>query len=277
MSFNIQTKRESNCKKHKFCIYHHELSMDELDNYIIQIMFDEIKLHQLFEPHSEFNSKKRINQLRRFIEVDFKNIEDIITDEDIIHRISKNINPTYFSFFAEALLARLNIDYLDNKLVTGVISINETIKDGKTGTDVCMFSDTSLVIGEAKFYKTLSGGFNSISNDSSFLSKLESYCNIIISSEIEIILKEIDGDVREKSANEIKKIPFFFTGFVLHTKNNNDNYDTYYDKINEIVVENMPNDFHIIIYHLPVKSKEELIFKIQRNAVNLIVDLKTSN
>ena len=130
MSFNVQTKRESTCKNHKFCIYHHELSMDELDNYIIQIMFDEIKLHQLFEPHSVFNQKKRLNQLRRFIEVDFKNLEDKITDDEIKDRISKNTNPTYFSFFAEALLARLNIDYLDNQLVTGVISINETIKEG---------------------------------------------------------------------------------------------------------------------------------------------------
>lgn len=276
MSFIIQTKKESDCNNHKFCIYHHELSMEDLDTYILQLMFDENKLHQLFEPHSVFESKKRLNQLRRFIETDFKIKEEKITDGDIIDRIKGNTNPTYFSFFAEALLARLNIDYTDNKLVTGVISINETIKDGKTGADVCMFSDKSLVIGEAKFYSGLSGGLDAISNDSSFLSKLESYCNIIISSEIEIVLKEISGDIRQKTMEELKKMSFIFTGFVLHTKSVRNNYDTYYDKINEIIIENMPKQFHIVLFHLPIKSKEDLIFKIQRKALDLIIDLKTS-
>ena len=139
-----------------------------------------------------------------------------------------------------------------------------------------MFSDKNLVIGEAKFYGGLSGGLYAITNDTSFLSKLESYCNIIISSEIEIILKEITGDIREKTMAEIKNIAFIFSGFVLHTKNMSDNYDTYYEKIKEIDIKNMPNHFHIVLYHLPVKSKEELIFKVQRKALDLIIELKSN-
>jgi hypothetical protein len=276
MSLTIQIKKESSCKNHKFCIYHHTLSMDELDSYILQIMFDETNLHQLFEPNQAFEPQKRLNQLRRFIETGFKNREEEITNGDIKNRIKNNTNPSYFSFFAEALLARLNIDLIDNKLATGVISVTETIKDGKTGADVCMFSDESLVLGEAKFYGGLSRGLTSIIDDSSFKSKLESYCNKIIASDCEIIIKDITGDVKEKSAEEIKQMSFTFTGFVLHTKSMRDNYETHYEKISTVAITDMPSQFKICLYHLPVKSKEKLIFKVQRTALELIIKLKSS-
>ncbi len=274
MSFIIDIKKESSCKNHKFSIYHHELSMEDLDNYIIQIMFEEKNLHQLFEPNTTFEFKKRLNQLRRFIETDFKNEEIKITDKEIQDRIEANINPTYFSFFAEALLARLNIDYIDNKLITGVISITDTIKTVSTGADVCMYSDENLVIGEAKFYNELNGGLNAILNDSSFSSKLESYCNNVIASDIEIILKQITGDVTNKTTEEIKRISFVFTGFILHTKSKRDNYETHYSKIENIVLKDMPSHFRIHLYHLPINSKQKLIYKIQRTALDLIVELK---
>lgn len=276
MSFNIHTKKESSCTKHRFCIFHHELTMKDLDNYILDIMFDETKLHYLFEPSTIISPEKRINQLRRFIAPEFKNLEETISDDVINDKINANKNPTYFSFFAEALHARLNIDYIDNKLVTGVISIKETIKTVSTGADVCMFSDSNLIIGEAKFYGALSSGLNSIITDSSFLSKLESYCNNVIEADFAIIIKNISGDIREKTLEEIKKIPFIFSGFVLHTKNDTNNYETYYNKIEDVVIKDMPNHFKIHLYHLPVNSKEELIFKVQRTALDLIVKLKSS-
>ena len=237
-------------------------------------MFEETNLHQLFEPNTTFESKKRLNQLRRFIETDFKNKEEKITDKEIQDRIDANTNPSYFSFFAEALLARLNIDYIDHELITGVISITETIKTISTGADVCMFSNENLVIGEAKFYDGLNGGLNAIIDDSSFLSKLESYCNNVIATDNEIIIKDITGDVKNKTTEEIKKIPFIFTGFVLHTKNKKDNYETHYAKIENVVIKDMPSHFKIHLYHLPVNSKEKLIFKIQKTALSLIVGVK---
>lgn len=275
MSLTIQTKKESACKNHKFCIYHHDLSMEDLDKYIIQIMFDENKLHHLFEPHSVLESKKRLNQLRRFLATDFKNIEEKITDGDIKDRIKDNTNPTYFSFFAEALLARLNIDFIDNELATAVISVTERITEGKTGADVCLFSDKNLVIGEAKFYSGLSGGLSAIIQDSTFKSKLESYCNNIIAADCEIIIKGINGDIKEKTAEEIKKMPFTFTGFVLHTKNTSDNYDSQYEKISTVFIKDMPSHFKIHLYHLPINSKDEFIFKVQRIALDLIIELKS--
>ena len=301
MTFTIQTKQESECKKRKFCIYHHELTLEDLDKYILKIMLeDEQKLNQLFEPNANFDPKKRIKQLQRFIATDFKNREGEIKDPEIKDDINgtktaeqeediqedtkedakKNVK--YYSFFAEALMARLNIDFLDNQLVTAVISTKDTIKDVATGADVCMVSDSHLVLGEAKFYSNstacdsgaLRRGVSAIITDESFASKLENYCNKVIDAD-EIILKGIDGNIKEKPAEEIKKLNFIFTGFVLHNAEKKEkNYNTQYKKIDNIQITNMPEHFEVHLYHLPIKDKWDLVFKAQRKALDLIIELK---
>lgn len=273
MKFKIKSQKVSDCKKRKFCIYHHELTMKDLDDYILQIIFDAEKLNNLFQPNSTLNPKNRKKQLRAFIEVGFKNREKEVKDEEIRKKIEGNTNPTYFSFFAEALLARLNIDYLDEDLITGVLTYGSRITEGRTGADVCMFSDKKLIIGEAKFYGDLAGGLKSIIKDGTFLSKLESFCNYLIDSEKEIILKGIDGDVRDKTMEEIKSLSLILSGFVLHTKNVKGNYDTYYSKVDEIKINDFPDHFEIHLYHLPINSKDELIFKVQKKALELIKEL----
>ena len=276
MSFTIVTKKESDCKKRKFCIYHHELSMNDLDEYILKIMFDAEKLNNLFEPSTILNPQNRKKQLRGFIEGKFKNCENKVTDEDIKKVINDNTNPTYFAFFAEALLARLNIDYLDNKLMSGVLTYKTRITEGRTGADVCMFSENNLVLGEAKFYGKLAEGLDSIINDGTFLSKFESFCTHVVDSDDKIILKGIDGDVRDKSFEEIKKIKLILSGFVLHTKSVRGDYNTHYDKIDNIKIKNFPQHFQIHLYHLPINSKNELIYKVQKKALDLIIELQNT-
>lgn len=275
MSLSIESKKSSSCSKYNFSVYNHTLSMDELDKYVLEIIYDPIKLNHLFQPNVLFDQKDRISQLRRFIETDFKNCEDTITDLIIKNRIKENTVQSYYSFFAEALLARLNIDYVDTNLITGVLSTKDTIKTTATGADVCMFSNDSLVLGEAKFYGNLNGGLASILEDSSFMSKLESYCNIVLDSDSDIILKNINGKISEKTAKEIKELPLVFTGFVLHTKSVRGNYNDHYDKIDSICIDKMPDHYKIHLYHLPINSKDEFIFKAQRKALDLIIDLKS--
>ena len=274
MSFTIQTKRESICKKYKFCIYHHELSMENLDKYILQIMFDEFKLNQLFQPHTSINSENRIYQLKRFIDNSFINRENDVIDNEIKKIIEDNNNNSYYSFFAEALLARLSIDYIDSQLITGVVLIDDTIETIGTGADVCMFSDDNLVLGEAKFYGLLSGGVTSILEDKSFDSKLKSYIKKLTSIKGKIILKNIEGIINEKTQDEIKKIPLIFTGFILHTKSIKDEYEIHYDKITKFNTTNFPDHYHVHLYHLPIKLKNDLIYKVQRKALDLIIELK---
>jgi hypothetical protein len=247
--------------------------MDELDEYILKIIFDSNKLNYLFEPNTSLNINNRKKQLSGFIEGSFKNRENEVRDIDIKNAIEANTNPSYYAFFAEALLARLNIDYLDEKLISGVLSYGTRITEGRTGADVCMFSDTNLVLGEAKFYGKLSGGLKSIIEDKTFLSKLESFCNNIVDSEDEIVLKGIKGDVRNKTFDEIEKSTVILSGFILHTKSIQGNYDTHYNKIDDITIKKYPKHFQIHLYHLPINSKNELIYKAQKRAIDLIIGL----
>lgn len=274
MSLTIINKSKSTCTKYEFSIYEHSLSFDDLDKYILEILYDENKLNYLFQKDILLAGNDRIKQLQRFIETDFCAREIDVDDNEIRTYIGSNNNETYYSFFAEALLARLNIDFIDSKLVTGVISTNENLTKVSTGADVCMFSDDNLVLGEAKFYSTLNKGVHSIIKDGSFSSKLSDYLKNIISSSSEIILKNIVGDISEKTSSEIKKLPLTLSGFVLHTQNKSGKYTTTYDLVNKIAIKDFPSHYKIHLYHLPIESKEELIFKAQRTALDLIIKEK---
>lgn len=274
MSLIVTNKSKSKCSKYEFNIYEHSLSLADLDKYILEVLYDEEKLNYLFQKNTSLSGKDRIRQLKRFVETSFCNRESAVDDNEIKSSISSNINESYYSFFAEALLARLNIDYIDSTLVNGVISVSENLTKISTGADVCMFSDTHLVLGEAKFYGTFNKGVHSIIKDSSFKSKLEDYLKNIISSDSEIVLKGIDGNISEKTSEEIRKLPLILSGFVLHTQNKSDKYTSTYNLINKIAIKDFPSHYKIHLYHLPIESKDELIFKAQRKALDLIIELK---
>ncbi|UUW08677.1 hypothetical protein NLG42_21550 [Flavobacterium plurextorum] len=277
MDLTIANKSQSICGKYNFSIYSHTLTLEELDSYILDTLFEEKKLNYLFQKDLLYSKKQGIIQLQKFIETSFANREDEVTDEEINDFIDQGNNiKSYYSFFAEALLARLNIDYIDNDLVIGVIAVNENLTKVSTGADVCMFSNSTLVLGEAKFYGELYGGITSIITDSSFKSKLEDYIKNIISSTSEIIIKGITGDICEKTSADIKKMPLVLSGFVLHTKDNKDKYDSAYNLINNVSISDFPEHYKIHLYHLPIDSKKKLIFKAQRKALNLIINLKTN-
>lgn len=272
MSFSIAEKKKSSCGKYNFSIYEHSLTFEDLDSYILDIMYEETNLNYLFQKDRPLSGKDRLRQLRRFIETSFENREKDVDDDEIRKFISDNKNETYYSFFAEALLARLNIDYIDKDLVTGVISVNENLTKISTGADVCMFSNSSLVLGEAKFYSLLYGGVGKIIKDVSFKSKLEDYIKNILNTDSVIILKGITGEISEKTSEDIKKMPLTLSGFVLHTSETDiKKYDTSYNLIDKVAISNFPTHYKIHLYHLPIESKNELIFKAQRKALDLII------
>lgn len=250
--------------------------MAELDNHILVELFEENKLNYLFQKNISFTKKDRIKQLQRFIENSFINREDEVEDDEINKFINSNNNETYYSFFAEALLARLNINYIDKDLISGVIAVNENLTKVSTGSDVCMYSSDRLVIGEAKFYGKLYGGVSKIIKDSSFKSKLEDYIKNILSSDSAIILKDITGDISEMKSDDIKKLPLVLSGFVLHTEDLLKKYDASYNLINKVAIPHFPAHYQIHLYHLPIESKRDLIFKAQRKALDLIISLKTT-
>jgi len=275
MSLTITNKSKSKCNKYEFNIYEHTLSLADLDTYILDVLYDETNLNYLFQVDKPLSTNDRIKQLQRFIENSFKNKEHEIKDVEIIKFIDDNKIQSYYSFFAEALLARLNIQFLDSKLIIGVINVGDNLKVVGTGADVCMFSDDKLVLGEAKFYGELYGGVDKIIKDTSFLSKLEDYISKVIGSDKEIILKGIDGNICTKTVEEIKKISLILSGFVLHTKEDPvSNYDKSYNLVEKIKIKELEAHYNVHLYHLPIESKNELIFKAQRKALDLIIKLR---
>lgn len=275
MSFTITNKALSKCTKYEFSIYEHTLTLTDLDKYILEILYDEKKLNYLFQVNEPLKKEDRIKQLQRFIGNPFRNIEDQIHDDDIKNNIKDNENKqSYYTFFAEALLARLNIDFIDNKLITGVLRVGENISVTGHGADVCMYTDDKLVLGEAKFYGELYGGTYNIVNDKSFISKLEDFISRINGTS-HIILKGINGDITTKTEDEIKKISLNLSGFILHTQETHDsNYQKSYKLVDKILIKDFPSHYKINLYHLPIESKNELIFKAQRTALDLIIKEK---
>lgn len=257
--------------KYSFNIYNHKLSMDELDETISNILFDNKVLSYLFTGFFEETGDKK-KMLRRFIPVEFylcekeilKNFE--IEKGKIIEEMKKN--NAYYSFFAEALMAYLNLIYLDNKLTFGVIAIDDTITDQHTGVDSCMYSDQSIILGEAKFYKSFNAGKNKIINDfndNSLMSKIKSLYTKTI--QLNIIIKNINETEEILTFEQFKKKNIILTGFILHNQNKKYEYGsiTNINNIEEL------NDYSIIFYHLPIQSKSELIIKIIKRALELIV------
>lgn len=272
MSLSIVNKSKSKCSKYEFSIYEHTLTLAELDNYILEILYDETKLNYLFQVNEPLKKEDRIKQLQRFIGNPFRNREEQVIDNDISKNIKDNENKqAYYTFFAEALLARLNIDFIDDKLITGVLKIGDNISVTGHGADACMYSDDVLVLGEAKFYSDLYGGAYKILTDKSFISKLEDFISRVNGAN-NIILKTITGDITTKTEDEIKKMPLILSGFVLHTKEDTmTKYDKSYKLVENININSFPIHYKINLYHLPIESKNELIFKAQRTALDLII------
>lgn len=275
MSLTITNKTKSKCSKYEFSIYEHTLTLSDLDNYILDILYDEVKLNYLFQVNEPLSKGDRIKQLQRFIGNPFRNREEKVLDAEIKKNIdANNTKQSYYTFFAEALLARLNIDFIDNKLITGVLSIGDNISVTGHGADACMYSDDTLVLGEAKFYGELYGGAHKIISDKSFNSKLEDYISRINGSN-NLTIKGITGDITTKTEDEIKKMPLILTGFVLHTSETPSTiYERSYKLVDKINIKDFPSHNRIHIYHLPIESKNDLIFKAQRKALDLIIKLK---
>ncbi|MWB95148.1 hypothetical protein GON26_12320 [Flavobacterium sp. GA093] len=275
MSLTITNKTKSKCSKYEFSIYEHTLTLPDLDNYILDILYDETKLNYLFQVNEPLKKDDRIKQLQRFIGNPFRNREEKVLDSEIRQNIKDNESKqSYYTFFAEALLARLNIDFIDNKLITGVVSIGDNISVTGHGADACMYSDDILVLGEAKFYGELYGGAYKITNDTSFISKLEDFIARINGTN-NVVLKGINGDITTKTEDEIKKTPLILTGFVLHTiENPITKYEKSYNLVDKINIKDFSSDYKIHLYHLPIESKNDLIFKAQRVALDLIIKEK---
>lgn len=266
----IICEKYSDSKK-KFCIYNHSLTMLELEKNISEMIFSEATLNYLFNGSYKNIKKKetKLKMLRRFIPEDFINKEknSLLNWNDSAKVIDEGINNNngYYSFFSEALMAYLNYKYLDNKLAQGILILEDTLSDQHTGVDACMFSEDSIILGEAKFY----GDFNSAKkkiiddfSDKKLNNKIKNLYRKSVQSRLKI--KPLSNDI---TIETFKSQKIILCGFILH--NQSQSYE--YKDVNKIDIDQALNNYSVALYHLPINDKRELIHKIIKRAMEVIV------
>ncbi len=272
------------------CIENIEFSPVALQEEVSRIVFDEENLKFMFS-EEELDKFKRFNIYKRFIP---KSTPEELTVDYISNSIRNNSN--FYSFLAEGILGLVYRDLYNYQLSKGLIDVTDTENDTHTGVDACMYDKENkvIILGEAKFYDNLNAGINKIIEDftkKNIKNKIESLVRTVENNESssEIVIKNIDKqNYEEYSLEEFLNQKLVFAGFVLHSASNINNYDleTFYDGYNvnsEMLKKNIEKslnigeieaDYNIVIVHLPVKDKKELIMKIIEIAKEKVRELR---
>lgn len=250
----------------------------DIENNILKIIFDDVNLMHMFQEKNLDNFNRK-NIYRRFIPQE----EPSSTLEEYIKQgIAGNKN--FYSFLAEGILTLIFRDIYEYELSRGVIDVSETLTYTHTGVDSCMYNieDSVIVLGEAKFYESLHNGINSIISDfktKNIKSKLSSLQKTSHSNRISdtIIIKNLeDNSYDGLSLEQFLNQKIIFAGFVLHSEPKNIlSYDKNFYSIYEISTKDIEDnidyslgksiikgDYEIIMVHLPIKDKKELIAKV---------------
>ena len=260
------------------CIENIVFEPSEIERVLPEIVFEDENLKHMF---SETNLKlsKRKNIYKRFLPKSKITVDINQFIEDNIR-----INKSFYSFLAEGILGLVFRDIYNFDLARGVIDIGDTLTDSHTGVDACMFNleHNVIVLGEAKFYETLTGGINKIISDfveKSIKNKLESLQTKIENNDeaYQIVIKNLAiEEYKELTVNQFMNQKIIFSGFVLHSETDISQYGNqdFYDKYiisNQQLIDNIRNslndddiegDYEIILVHLPVEDKKSLIVKI---------------
>ena len=292
-NFIIYNKKEQKENKTTFgllSVEEIEIGSKELQKYISEIILNKSNLEFIFCDKIE-DIEDYFNMIKRFVPDDeVVDIEAYVKDN-----LSKNFN--FYSFLAEALLPLIFKDLFNYKLTSAVISINDSITDGHTGADSCMFDNDNnlLVLGESKFYQDVNAGFRAIitnlTEQDGFKNKISSFKrNIENNRESKaIIIKQLNrGSLSKLSFDEFLSMNILYSGFVLHdhkvkidTYLKNDYYDKYLISA-ENISKNIKDVFgidekklnHTILFvHLPIYDKKDLIKMVIEKAESVLEDI----
>lgn len=270
-----------------------DIAPDKLEAYCSEILLQKDNLRFIFD--KDINCDEDfIAMLELFLPVDIA--EDIkVYIEDAIN---KNVN--FYSFFAEALLAVALKDIYNYKLVSAAVDINDTLVDSHTGADACLYDDENniLILGEAKFYKNFSEGLNKIIEDltskKGFLNKISSFykhCKHNPQSK-SIIIKQLGKtNLMIIPLDEFLSTDIIYAGFALHehtgkvdkylNENFYDNFDVSAEKISKNITDTFGKEIdtkhRIVLFHLPINSKKDLIDKVIETAEKIRMDILHEN
>ncbi|MCH5250924.1 MAG: DUF1837 domain-containing protein [Lachnospiraceae bacterium] len=274
----IVPKSELNTTYGSICIENIIFEPIEIERALPDIVFNDENLKHMFA-ENDLSQMKRRNIYRRFAPKC-----EITTD---MHKfVEENIrtNKSFYSFLAEGILGLVFRDIYDFNLAKGVIDICDTLADSHTGVDACMYNlqHNIIVLGEAKFYESLSEGINKIITDlvnKSIKNKLESLLTGVENCEeaYQIVIKNLEvEDYDELTVDQFMNQRIMFAGFVLHSEadvskyGNQDFYDKYFISVQQLEKNvcaslnhnDINGDFEIILVHLPIKDKKSLILKM---------------
>lgn len=268
-------------------IKHVTFSPKELRENIPEIVFQKDNLGYMFQSDLSIIDN-HINTCDRFVPLlkQGQSVSDYIKNHG-------DTNNNFYSFLAEGILALVYRDITGYKIAKAVIDIDGTLNDSHTGADACMYDDINnvIVLGEAKFYKNSRDGINAIINDfinHKIVNKLESLCKISNTRRVTktILMHNLGTGAHEEiTIDKFLSQKIVFAGFVLHDekessiKNYKDptRYDGY--KIDIVALNRniessfcglklAHNNYEIIIVHLPIDSKDQLIMDVIEKAQN---------
>lgn len=262
-----------------------DISPEKLESYCSEILFQKENLEYIFDKKIESPSDEK--KMTNFF------IPTTTKDEDIENYLLSNMesNHNFYSFFAEALLTVALKDIFNYTLTNAAVDLNSTLVDSHTGADACLYDEQNevLVLGEAKFYKSFSDGLNKIITDftceNGFRNKLDSFYRHCINntqSEAIIIKKLNKSEMDLLYFDEFLTIDIIYAGFVLHEHTGevskylaNDFYDGFNisaekisTNVDEVLGKKIETNHSVLLFHLPIKNKKELINKIIEIAKN---------
>ena len=270
-----------------------DITPKKLEEYCSKILLQKENLQFIFNKEI-CTDEDYISMLELFLPIDI--------DEDMKEHIKKELekNVNFYSFFAEALLTVALKDIYKYKLVSAAVDINDTLVDSHTGADACLYDDKKdiLILGESKFYKDFSDGMSKIIEDftssNGFLNKLSSFyktCKNNPQSK-SIIIKQLDKTTMTIiTLDEFLTLDIIYAGFVLHehtgktnkylSKNFYDKFDISAEKISKNISETLGKQIitkhKILLLHLPIYSKKDLIEKIIENVQKTRMDIINEN
>lgn len=275
-----------------------EIGTEELDNALMKLSLDSDNLFYLLQENNRSNSN-----LKRIL-LSFSCSKKFDNDEEIKAYIDSSLSKrkAFYSFLAEMLQALLLKDVCGYDLVTHVISYGFNPSLTHQGPDSCLYSekDKKIVLGEAKFIESCGDCFRKIIDDfkenGRLLGKLDSLSIAAQDNPAarQIIISKLgDESLDIISLEDFLKNDLVFCGFALHNMTGKKEkylessfYDGYEIEVSE-VLEHIQKiykreyiktidelgKYKVIIFHLPIKSKKELIFKIIKEAQKRYLDL----
>ncbi len=260
------------------------ITIEELDYFLIKIILDKDNLSKLTMVNNLSPEIKRIlsffsnSNNRDFSNIDINDIKSHVRDE-------LNANKSFYHFLAEALLGIIFEKYNNFSWTSALIDYDAGLTNTSQGVDACLYNleSNQISLGEAKFYESFSNAINKILENfidltdgkiNDFLTKIKNNDNT--NKIVMNILDISQNQVLSLTKSDLLNLNFSLFGFVLHDSKKNYDYSKLKEKFLRVDLNNQAKikskslsskwNGNLILIHLPISNKIELISKFIKSA-----------